>query len=171
MSPMIRFDLVVNNLVAWAHTTRKIMLKSDGRAWRPLVHVDDICRAFIAALEAETDAVSGEVFNIGRTADNIRIRDLADLIAQKMPGCKVEFIDGAAPDKRSYRVDCSKAERLLPGFRTQMSLEDGVQQVVDQVTRSDISGLQFEDDQYGRIAHLKHRLATGSVDAQLRVAA
>jgi len=168
-SPMIRFDLVVNNLVAWAHTTGKILLKSDGSAWRPMVHVDDICRSFVAALEADESAISGEVFNIGRTADNIRIRDLAHLIARKMPGCKMEFMDGATADKRSYRVDCSKALGSLPGFDAQVSLESGVQQVIDKVTQSDIAGLQFENDRYGRIAHLRHCLANGSIDTQLRV--
>ena len=105
LSPMMRFDLVVNNLVAWAHTTGKILLKSDGKAWRPIVHVEDICRAFIAALEAPIESVAGEVFNIGRTKDNIRINNLASMIAQAMPGCQIEYADGASADKRSYRVD------------------------------------------------------------------
>jgi nucleoside-diphosphate-sugar epimerase len=168
-SPMIRFDLVVNNLVAWGYTTGKVLLKSDGSAWRPLVHVEDICLAFIAALEAPTVAVTGEVFNIGRTQDNIRIRDLATMIAKFMPDCRVEYAAGAVPDKRSYRVNCSKANAALPGFRSAWNLETGVRQIVDAIRSSNIKGRQFEEFQYGRIMHLKHRLAVGSVDRQLRV--
>ena len=170
-SPMIRFDLVVNNLVAWGHTTGRILLKSDGSAWRPLVHVADICRSFVSALEADAEAVDGEVFNIGRTEDNIRIRDLGHLIAERMPGCVLEFADGASPDNRSYRVDCSKACEKLPGFAASVSLDEGIREVIDMVTRSDIAGLQFEEDRYGRIAHLRHQLAAGSVGHDLRVCA
>jgi nucleoside-diphosphate-sugar epimerase len=170
LSPMIRFDLVVNNLVAWAHTTGKIYLKSDGNAWRPLVHVEDVCRAFLAALEAPAETVAGEVFNIGRTQDNIRIRDLALMIAEVMPGCGIEYAEGGTPDSRSYRVDCSKAESSLPGFKPGWDLNSGIRQVVHGVTTSDISGLQFEDHRYSRINYLKHRLATGSLDCLFRVA-
>lgn len=168
-SPMIRFDLVVNNLVAWGHTTGRILLKSDGGAWRPLVHVADICRSFLAALEADAEAIDGQVFNIGRTEDNIRIRDLAHLIAEHMPACRIEFAEGASPDNRSYRVDCSKARDQLPGFAAMVRLQDGIREVIEAVTASDIRGEQFEDNRYGRIAHLKYRLEAGSVGDDLRV--
>ncbi|MEA5547675.1 NAD-dependent dehydratase, partial [Limnoraphis robusta CCNP1324] len=105
----------------------------------------------------------------GRTEDNIRIRDLASLIAGQMPGCSVEFAEGACPDYRSYRVDCSKARDRLPGFAAKISLEDGIREVIETVTASDIAGLQFEENRYGRIAHLRHRLAAGSVGHDLRV--
>lgn len=108
VSPRLRFDIVLNNLVAWAHTTGKIHLKSDGTPWRPIVHIEDISRAFIAALEAPEDAVFNEAFNVGQTAHNYRIRDLADIVAKVVPGCSLTFADDAGPDKRSYRVSFEK---------------------------------------------------------------
>jgi nucleoside-diphosphate-sugar epimerase/SAM-dependent methyltransferase len=169
LSPMMRFDLVLNNFVAWAHTSGRILLKSDGMAWRPLVHVEDICSAFIATLEAPTQSVAGEVFNIGRTEDNVRIKDLASMVVHAVPGCQIEYADGASADKRSYRVDFSKAERTLPGFRPVWNLENGIRQVVKGVASSNIEGLQFEEHRYSRINHLKHRLAVGTLDHLLHV--
>lgn len=169
LSPMMRFDLVVNNLVAWAHTTGKIVLKSDGGAWRPVVHVEDICRAFVAALEAPVEAVAGEVFNIGRTEDNVRINELAHMIAQAMPDCQIEYAAGASADNRSYRVDFSKAASALPGFKPEWKLAEGILQVVQGITSSKIENLQFEEHSYSRISHLKHRLSVGSVNYLLRM--
>ena len=162
MSPMMRFDLVVNNLVAWAHTTGKILLKSDGSPWRPIVHVQDICRAFIAALEAPKKSVAGEIFNVGRTEDNVRISELASMIAEAMPGCHIKYATGASADKRSYRVDFSKGETALPGFRPAWRLREGIHQIVHGISHSDLRGLEFEG-RYCRIQHLKRRL-----DSQFR---
>src|SRR5712675_3599995 len=108
LSPRMRFDIVLNNLVAWAFTTGRIHLKSDGTPWRPIVHVEDISRAFIAALEAPAERVFNEAFNVGQTAHNYRIRDLAEIVAGVVPGCTIEFADDATPDKRSYRVSFEK---------------------------------------------------------------
>src|SRR5499426_4739775 len=116
LSPRLRFDIVLNNLVAWAFTMGKIHLKSDGTAWRPIVHIEDISRAFIAALEAPLDAVFNEAFNVGQTAHNYRIRDLAEIVAGVVPNCKIEFADDAGPDTRNYRVSCEKISRVLPAF-------------------------------------------------------
>lgn len=167
-SPMIRFDLVVNNLVAWALTSGQILLRSDGNAWRPLVHVEDICAAFRAALEAPREAVAGEVFNIGRTEDNFRVRELAEAVALEMPGCRVVYAEGASPDKRSYRVDCSKALRGLPGFEPSWTLADGIRDLLERL--GDLGGVDFEGPRFARIEHLKQRIANGSVDAELRPA-
>ena len=115
VSPRQRFDIVLNNLVAWAFTTGKIHLKSDGTPWRPIVHIEDISRAFIAALEAPADQVFNEAFNVGQTAHNYRIRDLAEIVAEVVPGCTLEFADDAGPDKRSYRVSF---EKIAAGCRS-----------------------------------------------------
>jgi nucleoside-diphosphate-sugar epimerase len=160
MSPMMRFDLVVNNLVAWAHTTGKILLKSDGSPWRPVVHVQDICRAFVAALEAPKESVAAETFNVGRTEDNVRVSELASMVAEAMPGCHLEYAPGAGADKRSYRVDFSKAETKLPGFRPGWNLRDGIHQLMRGFSDNNLRGLEFEA-RYGRIHQLKRRLAVG----------
>ena len=116
VTPRLRLDLVLNNLVGWAHATGKVVLLSDGTPWRPVVHAEDICRAFRAALEAPREAVHDEAFNIGRTAENYRIRELAEIVGETVPGCEVTVAEGAGPDKRTYRVSCKKAEERLPGF-------------------------------------------------------
>src|SRR6266849_2307730 len=117
LSPRHRFDIVLNNLVAWAFTTRKIHLKSDGTPWRPIVHIEDISRAFIAAMEAPVDVVFNEAFNVGQTAHNYRIMDLAQIVAQIVPNCEIEYAADAGPDKRSYRVSFAKIKSKLPQFK------------------------------------------------------
>src|SRR6202007_3199531 len=129
VSPRLRFDIVLNNLVAWAFTTGRIHLKSDGTSWRPIVHVEDISRAFIAALEAPSDVVFNEAFNVGQTAHNYRIRDLAEIVAGVVPGCKIDFAQDAGPDKRSYRVSFEKIRRKLPAFKPQWDARRGAEQL------------------------------------------
>src|SRR5439155_13242771 len=106
VSPRLRLDVVLNNLAGWAHTTGRIVLQSDGTPWRPVVHVEDIARAFLAVVEAPRGAVHGRAFNVGSTAENYRIRDLAELVADVVPGAQVELAEGASPDARNYRVRC-----------------------------------------------------------------
>ena len=120
LSPRIRFDIVLNNLVAWAVTTGLIYLKSDGSPWRPIVHIEDISRAFIAALEAPKERVFNEAFNVGCTEHNYRIRDIAEIVADVVPGCRLETAPDAGPDKRSYRVNFAKIARVLPAFKPQV---------------------------------------------------
>src|ERR1700748_3480713 len=129
LSPRLRFDIVLNNLVAWAFTTGKIHLKSDGTPWRPIVHIEDISRAFIAALEAPADDVCNEAFNVGQTAHNYRIRDLAEIVAAVAPACEIEYAAGAGVDKRSYRVSFEKIKNKLPQFRPQWDAKKGAEQL------------------------------------------
>ena len=117
ISPRIRFDVVLNNLTAWAFTTSKIHLKSDGTPWRPVVHIEDISRAFIAVLHSPPEVVHNKAFNIGRNEENYQIRELADFVKMTVPGCDIEFGEGAGPDKRSYRVDFGKYEKTFPDHR------------------------------------------------------
>ena len=136
VSPRMRFDLVLNNLVAWAHTTGRILMKSDGTPWRPIVHIEDISRAFAAVLAAPIDVVQGQAFNVGLSEHNYRIRELAEIVAEALPGCRIEFADGAGPDKRCYRVSCEKIRAVLPEFRPEWDAARGVEELVDTYSRA-----------------------------------
>ena len=164
VSPRLRFDIVLNNLVAWALTTGKIHLKSDGTPWRPIVHIEDISRAFIAAIEAPQDAVFNEAFNVGQTAHNYRIRDLAEIVAKVVPGCTLEFADGAGPDKRSYRVSFEKIKRKLPAFKPQWDARMGAEQLYKAYRTSwrDARGVRGA----ALSAHRSHQEAAGGTNPQ-----
>lgn len=168
VSPRLRFDLVLNNLVAWAFTTGKIYLKSDGTPWRPIVHIEDISRAFLAALHAPRALVHKQAFNVGRTEDNYRIRELAEIVAATVPGCEVSYAPDASPDKRCYRVDCNKLRRTLPEFQPQWDARKGAQQLYEAYQAIGLSLEEFEGVRYQRIAHLKHLLSSDQLDASLR---
>jgi nucleoside-diphosphate-sugar epimerase len=167
-SPRMRFDLVLNNLVAHAVASGRILIKSDGTPWRPVVHIEDICRAFIAAARAPREAVHNEAFNIGRNEENFQVRELADIVKAVVPGCTVEYAPGGEPDKRSYRVDFTKAHTALPGFNPQWTAQRGAQQLYDAYTRIGISVDDFEGPRFRRIDTLKQHLSAGRVDASLR---
>jgi nucleoside-diphosphate-sugar epimerase len=168
VSPRMRFDIVLNNLVAWAFTTKKIHLKSDGTPWRPIVHIEDISRAFIAAMEAPVDAVFNEAFNVGQTAHNYRIRDLAEIVSAVMPECTIEFADDAGPDKRSYRVSFEKIRTRLPAFKPRWDARMGAEQIYKAYLRSGLTLEDFEGPRYQRIAHIKSLLADQVLDVDLR---
>src|ERR1700730_7808543 len=170
VSPRLRFDIVLNNLVAWAFTTGRIHLKSDGTPWRPIVHIEDISRAFIAALEAPADQVFNEAFNVGRTAHNYRIRDLAKIVSEVVPRCAIEFADDAGPDKRSYRVSFEKIRRRLTTFEPKWDARKGAEQLYKAYHASGLTLEQFEGPRYQRIGHIKKLLAAGILDAELRYA-
>jgi nucleoside-diphosphate-sugar epimerase len=168
VSPRLRFDIVLNNLVAWAVTTGNILLKSDGTPWRPIVHIEDISRAFIAALEAPTDAVFNEAFNVGQTSHNYQIRELAEIVAAVVPGCKVEVAEGAGPDTRCYRVSFEKIRKRLPQFRPQWDAKRGAEQLYGSYRSSGLALDEFEGPRYQRIGHIKKLLADGLLDSNLR---
>lgn len=168
VSPRIRFDLVLNNLTAWAVTTRKIVLKSDGTPWRPLVHVEDIARAYLAILESPRQHVHNRSFNVGTTAENYQIRDLADIVKNVVPNCQIEYADNAGPDTRCYRVDCNEIARTIPGFKPQWTARRGAIQLFDTLTRVGLSSETFEGSQFSRIAHIRHLMAVGDLDENLR---
>ncbi len=168
VSPRLRFDIVLNNLVAWAVTTGRILLKSDGSPWRPIVHIEDISRAFIAALEAPADVVFNEAFNVGQTSHNYQIRDLAEIVAGVVPGCKVEFAEDAGPDARSYRVSFEKIRNKLPQFKPQWDAKRGAEQLYEAYCSSGVTLEEFEGPRYQRIGHIRKLLADGILDADLR---
>lgn len=168
VSPRLRFDIVLNNLVAWAVTTGKIHLKSDGSPWRPIVHIEDISRAFIAALEAPVEAVFDQAFNVGQTAHNYQIKDLARIVAGVVPGCVVELADGAGPDTRSYRVSFEKIRQRLPAFKPQWDAQKGAEQLYKAYRASGVTLEEFEGPRYQRIGHINKLLAEGVLDKDLR---
>jgi nucleoside-diphosphate-sugar epimerase len=170
-SSRIRFDLVLNNLVAWAFTTRKVHLKSDGSPWRPIVHIGDISRAFVAVLHAPRELIHNEVFNVGRNEDNYQIRDIAQIVKETVPGCELEFASSAGPDKRCYRVDCSKILKTLPKFQPQWNARKGAQELYEAYQKVGLTLEEFEGPRYQRIAHIKGLLNDGILNTDLRWAA
>ena len=168
VSPRLRFDLVVNNLTAWAVATRQIRMLSDGSPWRPLVHVQDVARAVLAALEAPREAVHNEAFNVGREGENYQIRDVATIVGEEVPGCTVTFADGASPDTRSYRVSFDKIARVLPSWRPTWTVRDGVREVRDAISGLGLQPDVFEGPRYSRIAHLQAHLDAGRLTPDLR---
>ena len=168
VSPRIRFDLVLNNLVAWAVTTGRILMKSDGTPWRPIVHIEDISRAFLATVQSEPAAVWNEAFNVGITAQNYRISELADIVARVVPDCRIDFAEGAGPDPRCYRVDCDKIRRTLPDFVPVWDAEKGARQLYEAYKSSNLTLDEFEGPRYQRIAHVRKLIVDGVIDSDLR---
>jgi nucleoside-diphosphate-sugar epimerase len=168
VSPRLRFDIVLNNLVAWAFTSGKILLKSDGSPWRPIVHIEDISRAFLAALAAPADVVRGQAFNIGRNDQNYRIREIAEIVKETVPGCEVAFAEGAGPDKRNYRADFSKVARLMPGFKPVWDARKGARQLYEAYKAVGLKLEDFEGPRYRRIDQIKRMLAAGNLGPDLR---
>jgi nucleoside-diphosphate-sugar epimerase len=164
----MRFDIVLNNLVAWALTTGRIYLKSDGSPWRPIVHVEDIARAFIAALEAPEALVCNEAFNVGCTAHNYRIRDIADIVAETVPGSRPALASAAGPDIRSYRVNFDKIARMLPAFKPQWDAHRGAEQLYSAYRSAGLTLEEFEGPRYQRIGHIQRLLADRVLDQDLR---
>jgi len=168
VSPRLRFDVVLNNLVAWAFTSGQVLLKSDGTPWRPIVHVEDIARAFLAVLAAPAEAVSGEAFNVGRDEENYRIRKIAEIVKETVPGCEIAFAEGAGPDRRNYRADFGKISRVLPGFRPAWDARSGARQLYEAYKRVGLELEDFEGPRYRRIDQLRRLMATGQLGADLR---
>ncbi len=168
VSPRLRFDLVINNLTAWAYTTGLVYLKSDGTPWRPVVHIEDMSLAFVAALNAPRDLIHNEAFNVGRPEENYRIRELAEIVAEVVPNSRVEFAEGASPDKRNYRVDSSKIARTLPEFKPQWTARKGAQELYEAYQRVGLQLEEFEGPRYRRIDHIKMLISEGRLDDRLR---
>jgi nucleoside-diphosphate-sugar epimerase len=167
VSAQLRCDVVLNNLVAWAVATGKVHIKSDGMAWRPLVHVEDICRAFVAVLEAPRDAVHAQAFNVVAQGENYLIRDVAATVAE-LVGCDVEFAGDASPDARNYRVDGSKIAATLPAFAPQWTVRTGAEQLYEAFSRYPVTVEDFEGWRYRRIGQLKRLLDLGELTPDLR---
>jgi nucleoside-diphosphate-sugar epimerase len=168
VSPLLRFDLVINNLTAWAFTTGLVYLKSDGTPWRPVVHVEDIALSYVAALHAPRELVHDEAFNVGTTTENYQIRELAEIVRDIVPDCRIEFAPDAGPDTRCYRVDCNKIARVLHEFKPQWTARRGVEELYDAYRKVGLTLDEFEGERYKRIAHVKKLVAEGRLDDELR---
>jgi nucleoside-diphosphate-sugar epimerase len=168
VSPRLRFDLVLNNLTAWALTTGRVFIKSDGTPWRPIVHIEDISRAFLAALEAPRELIHNQAFNVGRSEENYQIRDLAEIVKETVPGCTIEFATDAGPDKRCYRADFSRIAKTLPAFQPKWDARRGARELYEAYKKVDLRVEDFEGPRYKRIDHIQGLLASGRLNSDLR---
>jgi nucleoside-diphosphate-sugar epimerase len=168
VSPRLRNDIVLNNLVGHACTSGRIRIMSDGSPWRPLVHVEDFSRAFIAVLEAPRERVHDEAFNVGQTSENYRVRELAEMVLSVVPESSVEFAEGGGPDPRNYRVDCSKIAETLPAFRPQRTARSGVEELYAAFLAHRLTADEFAGHRYLRIKNIQRLQAEGRLGDDLR---
>jgi nucleoside-diphosphate-sugar epimerase len=167
-SPRLRLDIVVNNLTAVAVTTGQVRLESDGSPWRPLVHIEDISRAFLAALQAPRELVHDEAFNVGRPADNVQVRDIAEMVRDAVPGSRVSLADGAGPDLRNYRVDFAKLDETFPELKLRWSVRDGVDELVSAYAEHGLTYDDFTSSRFVRLRRIRELLSAGLLDEMLR---
>jgi nucleoside-diphosphate-sugar epimerase len=168
VSPRLRVDLVVNNLVGWATTTGTIRILSDGTPWRPLVHIRDIATAAVHLLEAPRELVHGEAFNVGPMDENYQVSKIAELVRRTVDGCDVEFAGNGDPDLRTYRVDFGKLARTLPDCSLSWTVARGVDELAGAYARAGLSVDEFEGSRYTRLKHLQALLDEGRLSAELR---
>jgi nucleoside-diphosphate-sugar epimerase len=166
-SPRLRLDIVLNDLVASALTTGLVYMKSDGTPWRPIVHIRDIIAAVVAVLDAPREVVHNQTFNVGRNDENFRIRELADIVAETVPGCRVEYAPGGGPDLRCYRVSFDKINRLLPAFRPQWTARQGAQELYDAYRKVGLTAADMKDGRYVRISEIRRLQQAGRLDGEL----
>jgi nucleoside-diphosphate-sugar epimerase len=168
VSPRLRFDLVLNNLVAWAYAKGRVHIKSDGTPWRPIVHVEDIARAFLAVLAAPREAVHNQALNVGQTDENYRVRQLAEIVRDVVAGSTIEYAKDGGSDPRCYRVDFGKIHRLLPDFKPQWNARRGAKELCAAYAATGVVLEDCEGARFRRIDHLKQLLGSSKVDATLR---
>jgi nucleoside-diphosphate-sugar epimerase len=160
VSPRLRLDLVVNNLLAWAHTSGRVYLMGDGTPWRPLVHVEDVALAFLAVLRAPRDAIHAETFNVGRVDENYRISDIAEIVRQTVSGCQIEYSRNPSPDRRCCRADFAKIARAVPDFRPRWDVRRGAEELLAAYRHVGLTLNEFEGPKYKRIDHVKQLMET-----------
>jgi nucleoside-diphosphate-sugar epimerase len=168
VSPRLRLDVVLNDFVASAYATGRIYIKSDGTPWRPIVHIRDIIAAMIAVLNAPRETVHNEVFNVGRTQENYRISELAGIVAETVPGCRIEYAADGGPDKRCYRINFDKIGRVLPDFQPQWTARDGAKELYDACRAVGLSADDLALGRYIRITNIQRLIDAGELDASLR---
>ena len=168
VSPRLRADLVVSNLVGYALTTGEIFVKSDGTPWRPLVHIEDISRAYMALLQSPRELVHNQAFNVGRTQENYQIRDLVQMVAEAIPGTVVRYAEDAGPDLRCYQVNCQKLETQIPGYQPKWTVRAGVEEVRDAYIRNETTKEDFLGPKFLRIRTIKQLQEQGLLNEDLR---
>jgi nucleoside-diphosphate-sugar epimerase len=167
-SPRLRLDLAVNNLTGSGFTTGEVRLLSDGRAWRPFVHVRDLCSAAAALLEAPEHLVCGQSFNVGRDDENYEIRDVARRVAEALAGCRVTFGEGAGSDNRTYNVSFAKLKAALPDLTLAGSISDAVHEMADRFSVARFDQAAFESRRFTRLKQLQYLRSQGLLDSKLR---
>ncbi len=167
-STRLRLDIVVNNLTAVAMTTGEVRLESDGSPWRPLVHIEDISRAFLAMLKAPRELVHDQAFNVGRPEDNVQVRDIAEMVRAAVPGSTLSFADGAGPDLRDYRVDFAKLNDTFPGLKLAWSVGSGIDELASAYLANGFSYDDFTSSRFVRLRRIQELLSAGLVDEMLR---
>lgn len=168
VSPRLRADVVLNNLVGWAFTTGRIKLLSDGSPWRPLVHIEDIAECVAALLEAPLETVHNQAFNVGADGENYQVRDLAEIVRETFPDCTIELAKDAGPDPRSYRVDFGKLARALPDFKFHWTARSGALQLMRAFKRANITREDFEGPRFTRVKQLRSLLNSHVLDDDMR---
>ena len=168
VSPRLRLDIVANNLTAVAMTTGEVKMQSDGSPWRPMVHIEDISRAFLAMLEAPRELIHNEAFNVGRTEDNVQIREIAEMVREAVPGSRVSFAEGAGPDIRNYRVDFAKLHTTFPDLKMRWTVRDGIDELAAAYSRYGLTYEDFVSSRYVRLRRIRELLEAGLVDEMLR---
>ena len=167
-SPRLRLDIVVNNLTAVAMTTGEVRLQSDGTPWRPLVHIEDISRAFLAMLEAPRELVHDEAFNVGRAQDNVQVRQIAEMVRDAVPGSTVSLAEDAGPDLRNYRVDFAKLEETFPDLKLRWSVREGIEELAGAYAKYGLTYEDFNSSRFVRLRRIRELLTAGTVDEMLR---
>ncbi len=167
-SPRLRLDIVLNDLVARALTTGQVYIMSDGSPWRPIVHIEDIIAAALAALEAPIDDVHNETFNVGQTDENYRVREIAEIVKDTVPGCHIEYAPGGSPDKRCYRVDFTKIGKKLPAFKPKWNAKKGAEQLYAAYTAAGLTSEDINNGRYARMAQIRRLMTSGKLDESLR---
>ncbi len=168
VSPRLRLDIVLNDLVASALHHWKVYIKSDGTPWRPIVHIRDIVAAILAVLEAPREAIHNEIFNVGQTDENYRISELATIVAEIVPGSRVEYAPDGGPDKRCYRINCDKIQRVLPGFRPQWTARRAQQELYAAYRAAGLSREDLDAGRYIRMRQIQRLQTAGQLDTSLR---
>ena len=168
VSPRLRLDIVLNDFVASALTMGRVLIKSDGTPWRPITHIRDIIAGVLAVLEAPREIIHNQIFNVGRTEENYRISELANIVTDIVPGTSVEYAPGGGPDKRCYRVSCDRICRMLPNFRPQWTARQGARELYDAFRSVGFSEKDFERGRYTRINHIELLLNAGELESSLR---
>jgi len=168
VSPRLRLDIALNDLVAGAYTSGRIYIKSDGTPWRPIVHIRDIIGAMVAVLDAPREAVHNQVFNVGQTSENYRISEIADIVGQTVPGSRVEYAPDGGPDKRCYRVSCEKIRRVLPGFQPQWNARKGARELFEAYRAAGLTAEDVERGRFTRMVQIRRLLDANQLDSSLR---
>jgi nucleoside-diphosphate-sugar epimerase len=168
VSARLRGDLVVNNLVGYAVTTGEVLIKSDGTPWRPLVHIEDISRAFLAVLQAPRKVVHDQAFNVGQTEENYRISEVAEIVEAVVPSSRVQYAEGGGPDARCYRVNCDRLPEVVPAFRPEWTVQRGVEELFEAFARHSVTLEDFESSRFLRLKHVRELQEQGMLDEQLR---